>query len=140
MKGRHPGARVLIATTWSEGEGGRPLSESANQTCNWEMVGVGGAVRVQRRRRTGARAAGLEGGYRCPEWHGHWTAPVPHSMRPLNCGPPGSPTASAMQSEPLETAREERPLETSQKFLKEKIQFGALIRVFTFLSRSKRRD
>lgn len=65
MKGRHPGARVLIATTWSGGEGGeglrggeggRLLSESANQTCNWEMVGVGRAVRVQRRR--GSRVGG----------------------------------------------------------------------------------
>ena len=44
MKGRRPGARALIAATWSRRwvGGGRPLSESVNQTCSWEMVAGGG--------------------------------------------------------------------------------------------------
>ena len=55
MKGRRPGARALIAATWSRRGvgGGRPLSESVNQTCSWEMVAGGGyAVKVLRRKLT----------------------------------------------------------------------------------------
>ena len=67
MKGRRPGAGVLIAATWSRSRWGlgRLLSASTHQPCSWGQLGWGRAVRAQRGR---ARAAGPEGGH---GWRGH---------------------------------------------------------------------
>lgn len=112
------------------------MSESTNQTCNWEMVGLG----VQWEFR-GEETAGLEGGrVQVPRVARPQDSPCAPQNAPIPLWSSRTPAASTMQRGPLRTARKERPLEISQKFLKKNIQLGALSRVLTFLTSSRRRS
>lgn len=145
MKGRHPGARVLIATTWSGCEEVRGLRGRWGESHCLSLqtrraIGKWLGWGVQRELRggeaQGAQAAGLEGGYRCPEWQGCYTAPVPAACS-RSTVVPGIPHSLSYAERASENSKGRKAFGNIPAVFKGKIQSGALSRVLAFLTGSK---